>query len=239
MSRTIRYEKIGSELSLFADPRFESKNEIGKWSKHLPYCEMQIRTSKNNTRTDDDTLFAHELILKHLKRGTLTFPTYAIERHIVINHGSIFEISELENNRSGAISYSYNPRLENAYASFSNLLDDWNGNPDEVEFDPEHPENERTLFSTLLSEFGSRIAQCSYPQIDLEKILPGHTSNSFLGQRGDLLLSFPNGRGLLLEPGDHDDKSQQLRDRQRDHAFLEMGIKQETLLMLVIHVMLF
>ncbi|MGO9613518.1 MAG: DEAD/DEAH box helicase [Dissulfurispiraceae bacterium] len=91
-------------------------------------------------------------------------------------------------------------------------------------FDPEHPENERELFKRLIDNFGSKIAHCIEPQADISTILPPSVAIGFMAQRADLLLAFPSGYRLLLEPGDHDDPNQMALDKKRDEAFQSIGI---------------
>jgi ATP-dependent DNA helicase RecQ len=213
------WELLGSELSIFADSRFSNP-----WADHLRYCQIFLATEKAEVAADKDFLFLYDVLNKILHRGSLTFPAYAIEKQIIETYGEPFGIQEKRSAR-GSISYTYHQQLPDVYIQFSDLLDEWRANPHDIEFDPEHPENEKRLFSNLISHFGPRIANCIYPQAELDTILPRQHVKDFLAQRADFLLAFPNGTGLVLEPGDHDDVAQKQLDDQRDSAFEKKGFQ--------------
>ena len=84
-------------------------------------------------------------------------------------------------------------------------------------FDPDNPENEFRLYKQLIEVAGERIAGYVYPQCPLDQLLPSNVARSFLFQRLDFLIVLPNGKGLILEPGDHGANEAQ-RDREREHA---------------------
>jgi len=214
----ILWESLGSELSVFADSSFSNP-----WADHLRYCQIFLAEKKAEASADKDLLFLYDVLNKILHRGSLIFPTYAIEKRIIEAYGGAFGIREKPPSARGSISYTYHQQLPDAYRQFSDLVEEWRANPHDIEFDPEHPENERRLFSNLISRFGSRIAHCIYPQAELDTILSRKQAKAFLAQRADFVLAFPNGKGLALEPGDHDDAAQALLDIQRDNAFKEKG----------------
>ena len=213
-------EQLGSELSLF-----RSHNMSSGWNTGLHFCRTRYVSANTGYRPTTDDYFLHDVLLKCAQRGIRPFPSYSIEQRIVAVYGSPFSIKEAAEEKQGSIRFTFDEDLTRAYNTFSDLLDPWEGDPDAVTFDPEHPENERILFKRLLKEFGPRIAHCVEPQVELVSSLDRKTADDFVGQRADLLLSFPNARSLLLEPGDHDDPEQVSLDRIRDKAFSEVGIQ--------------
>ena len=92
-------------------------------------------------------------------------------------------------------------------------------------FDPDNPENESRLYQQLLDVAGARIASFVYSQCPLDEVLPEPASRSFLSQRLDFLIALPNGKGVILEPGDHG-AEEAARDRERERACLKhLGFK--------------
>jgi len=92
-------------------------------------------------------------------------------------------------------------------------------------FDPDNPQNELSFYEQLIAVGGSRLAGYIHPQCPLDILLPKKAANSFKSQRLDFLVMFPNGKGVIFEPGDHgrDEKS---RDANRDQVCLkELGIQ--------------
>lgn len=216
---TILHEKIGSELSLFAEPKFSST-----WSQHLTFCKMEVLGDSARVESNSDLQFPFEIYKKILQRGSLTFPAYEVERRIIETYGKAFSIREDPELRPGAIAYSHSPELIDAYRNFTDLVDVWEGDIENVEFDREHPVNERKFFENLIAKFGDRIPHYLYQQVELDQVLELDKAKEFTGQRADFLLSFPDGQGLVLEPGDHNSPSQVELDKRRDAAFRAMGI---------------
>lgn len=216
---TILHEKIGSELSLFADPKFSSG-----WSQHLTFCQMEVLGDSAQAESNSNLQFLFEINKKILQRGSLTFPAYEVERRIIEFYGSAFSIGEDPELRPGSIAYSHSPQLVDAYRNFTDLVDVWEGDIENIEYDRERPENERKFFSNLIAKFGDRIPHYLYQQVELNHVLELDKAEEFTGQRADFLLSFPDGQGLVLEPGDHNNPSQAELDTRRDAAFRAMGI---------------
>lgn len=214
------YESLGGELSLFANPDFSNR-----WAHHLRFCQLFVDRTAPTNQPDADLLFVYDILNKILHRGTLPFPSYTVERKIVEVYGAPFGIREKPRSDRGTISYIYAPQLRETYRNFSDLVDEWHGDPDTVAFDPEHPENEKRLFSNLVNHLGPRVAHFIYPQVQLDTILPRQRAKAFVAQRADFILAFPNGAGLVLEPGDHDDPAQAQLDVERDRAFHEIGFE--------------
>ena len=213
-------EQIGSELSIIRTNALSCD-----WNKGLHYCWMEYRSSGSTFRPSPEDNLLHDVLLKGLQRGQRPFTSYFLERWIVALYGEPFAIREEPGTGKGSITYSYDDALPHAYQEFADLVEPWKGGSESVAFDPEHPENERQLFQNLIKRFGARLGHCVSPQVNIATILNPKTAGSFAGQRADLLLHFPNGKGLLLEPGDHDDVAQSNLDKRRDKAFGEVGIQ--------------
>lgn len=214
-------EQLCSELSVF-----RATNSSCKWNSTLHFCRIEFSNPPDHSYDpliDDD--FIHDILLKTIHRGTSPFTSYSSELLIVEIYGKPFHIKEQEKSGRGSIAYSFDPELLRNYREFTDLVDPWTGNVDSVLFDPEHPDNERQLFSRLINTFGSRIAHFTYPQIQLSEILTSGPADAFMAQRADFVLNFPNGSGLILEPGDHDDPNQISLDRRRDAEFTKIGIQ--------------
>ena len=213
-------EQIASELSFI-----RAGSLACDWNKGLKYCRYEfVNSGSRYTPSSEDDLL-HDVLLKGLLRGERPFPSYYAESWIVESYGQPFGLHENSGTGKGSISYSFNDTLPNAYQEYSDLVDPWLGDPERVAFDPEHPGNERQLFVRLLERFGPRIGHCVATQVELDTILDHKTASDYAGQRADLLLHFPNGECLLLEPGDHEDSAQVALDRRRDHGFARVGIK--------------
>jgi len=217
VTRTL--ERIGSELSLFSDPEFSSD-----WHDHLTHFQAEVRAEAPLANASSDLQFLFEIYKKILLRGSLTFPTYDFEWRVIETYGAEFSIREDPDRRPGAISYRYSADLGQSYRSFVDFVDPWAGDATALDFDPEHPENERDFFGNLVAHFGSRIPHYLHQQVELEQVLPAEIAKQFAGQRADFLLAFPDGQGLVLEPGDHTDASQVHLDGRRDAAFSQAGI---------------
>jgi hypothetical protein len=75
-----------------------------------------------------------------------------------------------------------------------------------------------------VERFGGKIAHCIETQVDIGSIIDREAAKGFIGQRADFLISMPNVRGLLLEPGNHFDPRQITLDEKRDKEFIKVGI---------------
>jgi hypothetical protein len=213
------YRELGSEISAFTDPAFS--NEVFRQLCHtliIEECPPQLPPIQ------DRQFFLYDVIEKILCRGRRPFPDYEIERRIVEVFGPAWEMQEVPHGQHGSIKYVYEEGLVEAYNNFTDFLDHWSGDLSTIPLDPEHDENERRLLRQLVDIFGYRLINCLYPQVNLDSILDFEDAPSFSEQRGDFLISLPNGKVLLIEPGDHDEADQQHLDYRRDEAFNKIGI---------------
>jgi len=189
-------------------------------------CEFDFGTS---TASDHpDLRFLYDVVLRILHRGTGALPNLCVER-ILATYGQEFALREKPDDAAGCIEWQSDHEAAAVLDHFTDYLTPWTGDAAMVAFDPNHPENERRLFQQLLDHYGTRLASCLYTQVHIPDILPVADSAPFQGQQVDFLLSFPNGRRLILEPGDHDSGphplAQRNRDNQRDAAFAKHGIR--------------
>jgi len=214
-----RFEQLGAELSLV-----KAENLQCDWNAALHYCRTDLNSHDAHYEPTPEDDLLHDVLLKVLQRGMRPFPSYFAEQWIVELYGRCFRLRKNERTGRGSITYSHDGRLSERYSDFTDVLSPWNGKPEDVAFDPEHPENEREVFRRLLARFGPRIAHCITPQADISTLLPANQAAAFMAQRADLLLTFPNGRSFLVEPGDHGPVNQ-MRDNQRDDAFRRIGIE--------------
>ncbi|HCI04873.1 TPA: hypothetical protein DEW47_02755 [Patescibacteria group bacterium] len=215
------YFRTSSELSFVNKKGFNNQN-----FEALDYWQGDFKISDDHGGVvrNENFDFLYDVYFKILCRGVGTFPSYNTERLIVDLYGGSY-VQEKPNEKS--IIYDTSPEIASTYNDFSDFVEPWLGNTQEMDFDPDHPENERSLFEKLIKRFGPRIGAFVYPQAPIESILRGREADNFIGQRVDFLLMFPNGKSLIIEPGgtEHDEPVQAARDRTRDQAFLNMGIQ--------------
>ena len=212
----IMLEQIGSELGLIRRENLECD-----WNINLHYCRMEYAEGESEYQPTEDDNLLYDVFRKGLLRGKRPFSSYFTEEKILSLYGKPFNLAHTSANQ-GTIDYSYDQSLIETYKDFSDLVDPWIGSAEDVAFDSD---NERELFKHLLEHFGERLAHYLEPQVNIAEILPAGIADSFSAQRADILLSFPNGRSLLLEPGDHDDNSQIDLDQRRDQAFEKINIE--------------
>jgi len=213
-------EQIGAELSVVKSDAWQCD-----WNKTLQYCRTEIISTDTPYEPTPEEDLLYDVLLKGLLRGERPFTSHFTEQWIVALYGRSFAMHEKERTGRGSVTYSYDPILPKLYNSFDDVLSLWTGGPEQIDFDPEHPENEREVFRRLVERFGQRIAHCITPQAKVSMLLPANQAAAFAAQRVDFLLSFPNGQRLLIEPGDHDTPAEIVRDRQRDAAFQQIQIK--------------
>jgi ATP-dependent DNA helicase RecQ len=216
----VLFEQLGAELSVI-----KAEGLRCEWNETLHFCRTEFLSNQvgYEPTSDDDLLY--DVLLKGLLRGKRPFASYFTERWIVARYGGSVGLREAELAGKGSISYSHNGTLPDEYAAFSDVVASWSGVASELDFDQEHPENEREFFKRLIQRFGTRIAHFVTPQAEIASILPFQEARAFQAQRLDFLLSFPNGKCLIIEPGDHDAPDQIALDSRRDNAFRKQGIE--------------
>ena len=183
------YRELGSEISAFTDPAF-ANGAFGQLCHTLilEECPPQLPPIQ------DHQFFLYDVIEKILSRGRRPFPDYEIERRIVEVFGPAWEMYELPYTRYGPVKYAYEEGLVETYNNFPDFLDPWTGDLSTIPLDPDHDENERRLLRQLVDIFGYRLINCLYPQVSLDSILDLKDAPSFFQQRGDFLITLPNGR---------------------------------------------
>lgn len=214
---SLELERTSSELSMFCQPEFKNLD-----FQSLSYWEAFYQTEDSAPNNSDDILFVFDIIEKILQRGDLTFPSYTTESLIVQLYGETFGLVEKDEN---SITYKFKTTLVDKYNNFFDFNENYEAGIKTVSFDPDNPKNEKRLYKHLIDSFGSKLAQYIFTQTPIEHLLPPEKARNFLAQRLDFLITFPNGRSLIVEPGDHDDEDQQQRDGMRDQAFMEIGVK--------------
>lgn len=210
---TISFDRASSELSVFASPEFQNKS-----FESLDFFQREISITGGSIPVSTDIKFARDIVEKIIRRGTRTFPAFFIEQRIVHLYGKKVGISIKPDKGQGSISFSHSQSFVDAYNRYSDFADAFPVTPDDMEFDPDNPQNERVLYRQLFDEFGPVLTQYTYTQTPIDKILPGTFADAFSAQRADFVFAFPNGKSFVLEPGDHDAKNA-LRDKARDDAF--------------------
>ncbi len=217
----MQFNRTSSELSLFSKSGFNNPD-----FDFLDFWQSEIKHEQAFVN-DNDLNFILDIYKKTLCRGLRTFPSNYIEELIIKLYGGQFNIERDQNEKN--IYYKSNEKLREIYNNFSNFSDPWKAGVIDLKFDPEHPENEQRLFEKLIKRFGPLIASYTHLQAPIDVILPN--GNDFIAQHVDFLLMFPNGKGLVIEPGnyseggDHAEPVQQQRDRSRDEAFRELRIQ--------------
>ena len=218
MAKSVYYERLASELSFVRDKQFKCD-----WNDMLSYCQITILNKNNEYKQTEEDNFLYEVLMKILQRGERPFTSYYVEKFIVEQYGSFFSLKEMPRGKSGTIKYEFDHNLKESYREFVDLFEPWDGDIEDLEFDQENPKNEKEFFSRILKRFDKKIPHCIATQVSIENVVDKKDATAFIGQRADFLLSFPNGKGLVLEPGNHDDQMQQNLDKRRDEAFRKIG----------------
>jgi|LSQX01.3.fsa_nt_gb superfamily II DNA or RNA helicase len=215
------YEQLGSELGVI-----RALNQDCDWNKTLHFCEFEFIYNESNEIPTIHEVFIHEVFTKILKRGTKPFCSFSLEEKIIELYGGEYTVSINKPTRNGSISYQYNPELTNRYNLFRDLVQPWSGDIENISFDPSSPHHERDFFSNLIKWFPDNLGNMIKTQVMISDLLPEETAKKFIGQRVDFLVTFPNGKSIVLEPGDHKSYSAslQLLDQQRDAEFRKQDI---------------
>jgi hypothetical protein len=178
----MKFERSSSELSFttyqgFTNPSFQS----------LDYWQCEYRQDDVTEASEQDRLFLYDLMQKILHRGERTFPTRLIESLMGRTYGKSFQLLKKPNRGKGSITYMFNPELQTAYQRFTDFVEPWGGRTEDISFDPNHPENERRLFTSLVRHFGTRIAHYIYTQVPINSIL---SQQRVISLRNDLTSSY-------------------------------------------------
>jgi hypothetical protein len=208
--------EIGARLSPFLRREFANPA-----IENLRHVEVFANTGALVAPPADDHLLLYDLIQKALLRGRSPFVSYAVEKQLIGAHGTAVGLVVCEEKAGAPIEYAVPQSLVAAYNAYSDFLSSRPGDLADVPLDPENPQNERRLLSHLREALGDRLPHALYPQFDLSVLL----GEDFSGQHGDFLIALPNGKALILEPGNHDTADEQIRDGQRDRAFAALGIE--------------
>lgn len=216
---TIILDQIASELSIVKAQRLDCD-----WNRTFQYCQLEFKDNSNNYKPTDDDIFLRDITVKLLKRGIRPFPSFELEKNIVQLYGKEFQIQLKPQDKKGAIEFTFNASLQNYLENFDDFVDPWEESIDLLSFDPSQPANEKIFFAELRKKFGSKIVNFIQMQVPISNIVKPEDKNNFLSQRVDFLLNFPNGKSLIIEPGDHNELGQQARDSLRDKASSAIGI---------------
>jgi ATP-dependent DNA helicase RecQ len=212
--------EIGARLSPFL--RREFTNPAFELLRHVEVFSNQESLTATPA---DDVLLIHDLVQKALFRGRSPFTPYEVEKLLIDRFGAPLGLSVCQEQEGISLDYAIPQSLIEAYNTYSDFLMPWNGNIVDVPLDPENPQNERRLLTHLKDAFGDRLLHSLYPQFALSSLLGEEKGKHFLGQHGDFLIALPNGKALILEPGDHDNAAEKMRDDQRDQAMREIRIE--------------
>ena len=215
------YEQIGSELGIIKE-----LNQVCDWNKTLHFCEFDYYTNTSGTPPTPEENLINEVFLKTLKRGTMPLCSFSLEEKIISKYGGEYEINIDKTSKKGAIKFQHKKELADRYTEFKDVVETWNGDVLDISFDLQSEHYEADFFKNLVRWFPDNLANMIKTQVPITDLLPVNIANGFLGQQVDFFLAFPNGNSLVLEPGDHKayPPNLQLRDKQRDEAFLKQGI---------------
>ncbi|GEM_PF-897700 len=178
-------------------------------------------------QTSDWLSFSAAAHTKLLRRGIRTFPQDEIGGAIlalysadIVSYVTNDDQENLRDSPETANRDAELTKLRSARSSFTSFTSKFNHTPDYFNpLDPDNPQNEAKLLNVLTELAGERIQAFTHCQFPLDKLMPdGH--QKFSSQRADFVIMLPNGKGLVLEPGDHD-QTQNALDTMRDQAFIE------------------
>ena len=194
----------------------------------LDYFHIDADYSGFTAAPTTDLHYLNDLYARILHRGVGTLPSLAIERLISQIYGAPLRVEPTKPFGTGTIEWEFSNDILAKASQFSELLTSWRGDPALIPLDPAHPENERRLLRQLLDHYGPRLAACLYTQVHIVDLLPPDCGHEFGQQRVDFLIALPNGRCIILEPGDHEEGPTPLAqialDQERDRTFLNYGV---------------
>ncbi|NBB81176.1 MAG: DEAD/DEAH box helicase, partial [Verrucomicrobia bacterium] len=217
MTQDYKYQYGSADWSCFSE-EFGQERKWNPWLDSLNYYTLAYASADISEEDDQEVAFLAAIYKKLLFRGVRTYLQPEVEERLFQFFPEDLRparnLDDLQNIRyrtpSGLTSTYYKICSLSAPHALSGLQ---SHNP----FDPENPGNEFKLYQQLIEVAGERIAGYVYPQCPLDQILPESVSRSFLSQRLDFLIVLPNGRGVILEPGNHG-QAQAARNQARTQA---------------------
>ena len=214
----LSYRKSSFELAAFQLP---DEDEERDRFRDLGYWALATSPPSKNARLVDNWLsYSAEVHSKILCRGIQTFPQIEIEDSI--RRCFFLEGDFIEPDVPSEIGWVADKSLQERRASFVEFgMAVPMPAPEFNSLDPENPQNERRLLEMLFDIAGTTVGAFVHSQVPLDELF---ASDAFSSQRADIVLALPNGKGLVLEPGDHGG-NQRLRDEQRDRRFTEDPIR--------------
>lgn len=216
--------ETASSVPLF----LRNARELNPIFRALDFFQVDFQLKDSVTNNQPDLHFLSDIVQRILHRGICTLPSVLVERFIA-SYGQDFELKEKPLDASGCIEWQWKGDLTSSLSNFTDYITPWSGDASTVSFDPNHPENEARLFKQLIDYYGPRFVPCVHTQVLISDLLPQDQESSFQRQRVDFLITFPNGRCFVLEPGDHDAGAtpitQNEKDKQRDIALSKNGIQ--------------
>ena len=215
------YRTLGAELGLWRNgerpkgipapsdtARIFAAKCSSTWSPRLP----------GRPRTET-TRVLRDVLEKHFLRGTSPFCDFEIEELLVERFGHAVGLSiEIPEGKKPRVKYELERDGWEELSGFRAFAANCDGLVEEVPLDPENPDNERRLLEQMVEVWGPGCLGYLETQADLPSFLGMDASDGFGSQRADFVLTLPNGRGLVIEPGDHG-AAEEPRDRARDEAF--------------------
>lgn len=215
------YEQIGSELGLI-----RALNRECEWNRTLHFCEFEYIGDGPAEDPSPDEDLINEVLIKILKRGTRPFCSFTLEEKIIQLYGVKHGIAIKDSQKNGSITYQYNPELVDRYQRYRDVIEPWTGEANDLTFDTQSIHHEKEFFSNLTKRFPDNIANMIKTQVEISDVIPKEQTKKFAEQRVDFLLTFPNGKSIVFEPGNHASYPANLLllDKQRDELFLKQGI---------------
>jgi hypothetical protein len=99
------YETLGSELSVFREERMDAP-----WRKGLPYCQIEWPEDRRTFMPSPDEDLVHDVLLKILRRGELSYCSILEEEWILKWYGNTYGLREKDG--GGTINHDFDPSLK-------------------------------------------------------------------------------------------------------------------------------
>lgn len=217
MLNEFEYKCGSADWSCFS-AEFAKDQKTNTYLDSLNYYTVAYETGESTIDPNADLQFISAIYKKFLFRGLRAFMQPEVEELLFQLIPKNLRPSRNEDELH-CVSYRTPDGLASRYfettvlGSAIPLPDLHKQNP----FDPDNPKNEFQLYKQLIKVAGGRIAGFVYTQCPLDELLPPEVARSFLSQRLDFLIALPNGRGVILEPGDHGDNEAE-RDLEREQV---------------------